>query len=307
MRQLRALLPVSVPAVCAAALLAPTTPALAAPSPASTTTVSSAAASEAGSTLVDVRAAHHAGFDRVVFEFAGGLPSSYDVRPVDEIHSEATGEPVRLAGRRKLAVVLRDSVSHDLDGRSTAPTRRSFALPQALETVRTGDFEGVTSYGIGLTTDATVTTRTLSSPARLVVDIATSPTSVPVTVYFAEPARSTGTSVAVRPVTRSTVVPSTPAAALDRVFAGPTAAERARGLRTRLSGVTGFRSLSVREGVARVRLTGSCDPTRAAGLAQQTLATLKAVPGVTAVKIYDPSGHTPRPSGARDSVPSCLR
>ena len=34
-------------------------------------------------TLVAIRAAHHPGFDRIVFQFTGGLPTSHHVQYVD--------------------------------------------------------------------------------------------------------------------------------------------------------------------------------------------------------------------------------
>ena len=144
-----------------------------------------APAAEGPARLVDVRAAHHPGYDRLVFEFAGPLPSAHAVTRVAEVPNEATGEPVRLAGRVKLAVTLRGTVSADLDGRPTAPTRRAFGLPDVLEVARAGDFEAVTTYGVGLTSAATVRVRTLSAPSRLVLYVDTPTQGGPVSVSFA--------------------------------------------------------------------------------------------------------------------------
>ena len=144
-----------------------------------------APAAEGPARLVDVRAAHHPGYDRLVFEFAGPLPSAHAVTRVAEVPNEATGEPVRLAGRVKLAVTLRGTVSADLGGRPTAPTRRAFGLPDVLEVARARDFEAVTTYGVGLTSAATVRVRTLSAPSRLVLDVDTPTQGGPVSVSFA--------------------------------------------------------------------------------------------------------------------------
>ena len=43
---------------------------------ASTATAPSVKGATAPATLVGIRAAHHPGLDRVVFDFAGGLPAS---------------------------------------------------------------------------------------------------------------------------------------------------------------------------------------------------------------------------------------
>src|SRR6476661_9993647 len=60
---------------------------------------------EAGvATLVGIRAAHHGGLDRVVFEFRGGLPASRQVSYVPRLVEDASGLPVRIAGRALLKV-----------------------------------------------------------------------------------------------------------------------------------------------------------------------------------------------------------
>jgi hypothetical protein len=109
------------------------------------------------------------------------------------------------------------------------------------------------------------------------------------------------------PVARP-VLPLTPATGvMDRVFAGPTSAERARGLQFLASGATGYSHLSISGGIARVRLTGGC----ASGGSTETIAgeifpTLRQFSTVRYVKIYDPSGRTERPTGPSDSIPECL-
>ena len=55
-------------------------------------------------TLVAVRAAHHPGFDRIVYQFEGGLPSIHRIRYVDRLVGDASGLPVRIAGRAILRV-----------------------------------------------------------------------------------------------------------------------------------------------------------------------------------------------------------
>jgi hypothetical protein len=100
----------------------------------------------------------------------------------------------------------------------------------------------------------------------------------------------------------------TPATGLmDRLFAGPTAREAGGGLRVLSSGASGFTGLSISGSIARIRLTGGCSSAGStATIAQEILPTLKRLPGVRFVKIFDPAGHTEHPTGARDSIPSCL-
>jgi hypothetical protein len=96
-------------------------------------------------------------------------------------------------------------------------------------------------------------------------------------------------------------------AAASRLYAGPTPAEERAGLRLVLSGSTSFAGLSVRDGVASVRLVGGC---RSGGstvtVAGSVLPTLRQLPGVVAVKVPDPAGRTQRPTGRTYSVPDCL-
>ena len=94
---------------------------------------------------------------------------------------------------------------------------------------------------------------------------------------------------------------------MDRLFAGPLTAEKAGGLRLLRSGARGFSHLSITDGVARVRLTGGCTSHGSTvTIADEITPTLRQLAAVRWVKIYDPAGHTERPTGHSDSVPTCL-
>ena len=47
-------------------------------------------------------------------------------------------------------MVLTPGQAHDDAGPPTVPRRTAYALPNVMTTVRAGDFEAVTTYGIGL-------------------------------------------------------------------------------------------------------------------------------------------------------------
>lgn len=125
------------------------------------------AASSTGQTVVtSVRIGHHTGYDRLVLTFRGPVPG-YDVRYVTSIQQDPSGRAVTLLGRAKMRVVLR-------------PTSTSTPAPQAAQTPRyaeirqlkgAGDFESVTSYGVGLASRQAFRVFTLTSPNRLVVDV----------------------------------------------------------------------------------------------------------------------------------------
>ena len=259
-------------------------------------------------TLVGVRAAHHPGYDRVVFDFAGGLPSTRSVRYVNQLIADPSGLPIPIAGRAILQVTLSPTNAHNSAGHSTAPTKVAFALPNVMTAVRSGDFEAVTSYGIGLAKKETFTVFTLRNPARLVIDIkAAFPTVLRKVWLFNQRRFSVGTEPYYTPVLRP-VQPLTPATGvMDRIFAGPLPAEYASGLRALLSGATGFSNLTISGTVARVRLTGGCSAAGStASIAGEIMPSLRQFPTVDFVKIYDPSGHTERPNGLSDSIPVCL-
>jgi hypothetical protein len=94
---------------------------------------------------------------------------------------------------------------------------------------------------------------------------------------------------------------------MDRLFAGPTAAEKSRGLQFLSSEATGFKNLSIRQSVARVQLTGGCDSRGStATIAGEIFPTLRQFSTVDYVKIFDPLGQTETPGGLSDSIPFCL-
>ncbi|HET7519340.1 MAG TPA: hypothetical protein VFN05_16950 [Actinomycetes bacterium] len=127
-------------------------------------------------TLVDVRAGGHAGFDRVVFEFRGAVPE-HRIQYVDQLVEDGTGDPVSVAGAADLEVVFEGANAHEENGSPTI-TRRRFSpgLPAVKEIAQLGDFEAVVSYGIGVDRRRPIEVSTLSSPSRLVIDIATTRT-----------------------------------------------------------------------------------------------------------------------------------
>lgn len=159
----------------------------------------------------------------------------------------------------------------------------------------------------------TAGTRSSTSPPATTAPSTTTPgaqnpAAVAVRVWFLDDTHAaTGQEPLYRPVVRMVHPPGVASAALDALFAGPTAAERAEGLRLVTSGATGYRNLHIADGVARVTLVGGC----ASGGSTMTIAgelmpTLKQFATVTNVKIFAPDGSTEEPGGTGDSVPFCL-
>lgn len=283
-------------AIAAAALAAS---AVAVSAPATTTTTP---------TLNAIRAAHHPGFDRVVFQFAGAVPSRRNLRYVARLLADPSGAPVPIAGRAILQVSFSPASGHDSAGHATTARRMTFALPNVMAVVRSGDFESVLSFGIGLAQRGSIHAFTLTRPSRVVIDIATPSRTVTKRVFFFNTRRFAANTPPFLTAVQRPVLAITPAGGLmDRLFAGPIPSEAARGLKLLSSRATGFTGLSIVSGVAKLRLTGGCSSGGSTeSIAQEITATLKQLSTVRFVKIYDPAGHTERPSGARDSIPTCL-
>jgi hypothetical protein len=131
------------------------------------------------SLLTDVRVARHEGFDRVVFEFDGALPG-YDVEYVQPpITEDGSGDEIDVAGEAFLSVTMRPASGFDLsqgEGEQTydGPTRiagEDSGTSVIQEVVRTGDFEAVLGWVIGISDRVDFRVDELSGPSRLVIDV----------------------------------------------------------------------------------------------------------------------------------------
>jgi hypothetical protein len=272
------------------------------------TTGSAPAAAPVVPTLDRIRAAHHPGYDRVVFDFKGGLPASVRVRYVDELLADGSGLPVRIAGRAVLRVRFEPAKAHNASGQ-TVVARKAFALPNVMTTVRAGDFEAVTTYGIGLAKKTPYQVFTLRDPYRVVIDIRAAFPTVNRKVFFFNVDRYLDNTRPFFVPRLRPVRPLTPATGvMDRLFAGPLIKEKANGLRLLRSKATGYTGLRIADDVARVQLTGGCSSGGSTvTIAGSIFPTLKQFATVDRVKIYDPAGQTLSPTGRTDSLPECLQ
>ncbi len=276
------------------------------------TTHTAQAATAQTSTLVGVRAAAHPGFDRVVWQFDGPVPTNRQARIVSALYQDGSGKFMPVAGNAILQVSVFSTQAHRMDSngqwQSTVPMRQSFGLPNVTETVLAGDFEAVVTYGIGLNKNQSFTMFTLANPSRIVLDIRTDyPTRAGTVRFVNMPNYSKGIEPYTTAASRTLVAAAPAGAALNHLFAGPTAAEFAAGLRVVKSEATGWKNLSISNGVARVTLTGGCNSRGSTmTIANLITPTLKQFSTVRYVKIYDPAGRTERPTGYSDSIPFCL-
>ena len=266
------------------------------------------------SKLVEIRAAHHPGFDRIVFEFTGPVPDVTKVTWATELRLDPSHKLAHVQGNAYLRVRFYPAVAHDqqppMDS-SFGPARRAYALPNIAHVVLLGDFEGEVSFGIGLMKKKRILrATTLRRPSRFVIDVATDYKKANAKVFLVDwPAVVAGEPPLTVPVERKVPRGGKANGALLRLFAGPTRAEARKGLQFVASGATGFRDLSVNPGgVARVTLRGPCDSGGSAvvTIANEIRRTLRRLPSIDWVKIYDREGVTEQPYGKTDSIPFCL-
>ena len=149
-----------------------TAPASAPAAPTASPTAAPPACRAPGAYLTAIRAAAHGGYDRVVFQFSGGMPV-YQAGYVTTVVQDPKGTPVPLAGQAFLRVVFRGA-----SGWCPEPPHRTYSGPAALTPFypallavsAAGDFEGYLSFGVGLAGKASYHAYALTNPARLVID-----------------------------------------------------------------------------------------------------------------------------------------
>ena len=129
-----------------------------------------------------VAAAGHEGFDRVVFQFRNALPG-YRVEYADPpLYEDGSGDRVAVAGTAFVVVRMERASGFDLETGEgelvyTGPRRISgeqVGTGTVREVVRTGDFEAVLTWAIGLSSRADFRVLTLNDPDRLVIDFRSS-------------------------------------------------------------------------------------------------------------------------------------
>ncbi|MBA3735722.1 MAG: hypothetical protein H0W90_11100 [Actinobacteria bacterium] len=128
--------------------------------------------------LERIAVGRHEGYDRVVFQFKNGLPG-YRVEYVEPpLTEDGSGDPVTVKGNAVVVARMEPASGFDLNtGEGVmvykGPKRidaTSAGASAIQELVRTGDFEAVLSWAIGLSDKVDFRVTTATSPARLIVD-----------------------------------------------------------------------------------------------------------------------------------------
>jgi hypothetical protein len=99
--------------------------------------------------LTQITAAHHPGYDRVVFQFRGGVPAQHSARYVSQVIADPSGLPVTVSGSARLLVRFSPATGHNAQGLVTyGAAQRTYALPEIIQVVKAGDFESVLTFGV---------------------------------------------------------------------------------------------------------------------------------------------------------------
>jgi hypothetical protein len=125
-------------------------------------------------TLREVRAADQSTFDRVVFEFkeAQAVPG-YRVEYASTPIKDEADRVVKLFGKAVLRIDLSPALAHSLDtgAPSLGEREKRLNLKTVIEFKQVEDFEGVVTYGLGLSRKKPFRVTEMLNPTRLVIDI----------------------------------------------------------------------------------------------------------------------------------------
>lgn len=126
----------------------------------------------APSLLTALRVAEHEQYDRVVFEFRGGVPG-YHVEYVDRpVRDCGAGDVRPIAGDAWLEIRFFPANAHDEQGSPTVRERELHPkLANLLEVERTCDFEAVVTWVLGVKSPNRYRVLELTDPPRLAVDV----------------------------------------------------------------------------------------------------------------------------------------
>src|SRR3954470_17684884 len=113
----------------------------------------------------------HSTFDRFVIRARAATPG-YDVRYVNRIFEDASGDPVPLLGTTRIRVLIRDARGHTQGATNLLPRVITPRCSNLLQIKNAGDFEGLLTFGFGLRRKTGFRVFRLTRPTRIVIDVA---------------------------------------------------------------------------------------------------------------------------------------
>jgi hypothetical protein len=136
-----------------------------------TTAPKTSAGSGGQAELFDAAVGCHSGYDRFVIRGRLATPG-YDVRYVSKIVADGSGNTIGLLGTKRIRVIIRPARGHTSGGTNLLPSTLTPKCSNLRQVKKAGDFEGVVSYGLGLSRKTGFRVFRLSGPTRVVIDVA---------------------------------------------------------------------------------------------------------------------------------------
>lgn len=123
--------------------------------------------------ITDVRVGTHDGYDRVVFEFASGIPDAVIAGVLPPLYADPSGMELDVAGSAFLSVTMHGASKVSPEGGVTYSGSTSFepGFDRLVQLIEGGDNEAVSTWYLGLNDAGCYRVLTLDSPSRLVIDI----------------------------------------------------------------------------------------------------------------------------------------
>src|SRR3954468_1982420 len=136
-----------------------------------TTSAKTSPASGGQAEVFRATAGCHSTYDRFVIRARAAAPG-YDVRYVNRIFEDGSGDPVSLLGSKRIRVLVRDARGHTQGGKNLLPRVITPRCSNLLQIKDAGDFEGLVTVGLGLRRKTGFRVFRLIGPTRIVIDVA---------------------------------------------------------------------------------------------------------------------------------------
>lgn len=123
--------------------------------------------------ITDVRVGTHDEYDRVVFEFASGIPDAVIEGVLPPLYADPSSLEVDVAGTAFLKVTMHFASKMSPEGGVTYGGSTNFepGFDRLAQLIEGGDFEAVSTWYLGLDGAGCFRVLTLADPSRLVIDI----------------------------------------------------------------------------------------------------------------------------------------
>ncbi|MDP9251082.1 MAG: hypothetical protein M3O78_06915 [Chloroflexota bacterium] len=123
--------------------------------------------------ITGIRVGTHQDYDRIAFEFDGGIPRYQVEVATPPFYADPSGLPLEISGSAFWKITFVGGTRTKPDGGSSyaGPTNFVPGFDALVQLKEGGDFEALSTWYVGLADTSCIRVLTLSGPARLVIDI----------------------------------------------------------------------------------------------------------------------------------------